>query len=58
MITIRVVDNRGQAVPSADVHISWGSSWTHSRGRTDSRGEVSFDVSAGSGKILVNGKVI
>ena len=58
MVTIRVVNSRGQAVSGADVHISWGSGWTHSNGRTDSRGEVSFDVSSGSGKILVNGSQV
>jgi len=57
MITIRVIDNRGQTVSGADVHISWPG-WTHSRGRTDGRGEVSFDVSSGNGKILVNGQSV
>lgn len=56
MVTVRVVNQRGDAVASADVHISWSGSWTHSRGRTNSSGEVSFDVSPGSGEILVDGQ--
>ena len=56
MVTIRVVDRNGRGVPSAEVHISWSGSWTHSRGRTNCNGEVSFDVSPGTGKILVDGR--
>ncbi len=61
MITIRVVDSSGYGVSGADVHISWGGSFfdsTHSSGRTDGSGNVSFNVSPGSGTILVNGKQV
>ena len=58
MIKVRVVDGRGRGVSGADVHISWSGSWTHSRGRTNSNGEVSFDVSPGSGEILVDGRKV
>ncbi len=56
MVTVRVVNRFGDGVAGAEVHISWRGSWTHSRGRTNSRGEVSFDVSSGSGEILVDGR--
>ena len=58
MIRVRVVDRNGRGVSSADVHISWSGSWTHSRGRTNRNGEVSFDVSPGSGEILVDGRKV
>ena len=56
MVTVRVINRNGDGVSGADVHISWSGSWTHSSGRTNSRGEVSFDVSSGSGEILVDGQ--
>jgi hypothetical protein len=50
MVTVEVTNANGR---SCEVHISWG--WTHSSGRTDSNGRVSFDVSPGRGTILVDG---
>jgi hypothetical protein len=57
MITIEVVDSRGRPVSGADVQISWRS-WTHSTGRTDSRGRVSWNVSSGSGTVYVDGRKV
>lgn len=57
MITVRVVDYNGRAVSGAEVQISWRG-YTHSRGRTDSSGRISPDVSPGSGTIYVEGKEI
>ncbi len=54
MITV-IVENAGGR--SCEVHISWGM-FTHSSGRTDSNGHISFDVSPGSGTILVDGKEV
>ena len=54
MITIEVTNANGR---TCEVHISWGS-FTHSSGRTDSNGRVTFDVSPGSGTILVDGKEV
>lgn len=51
MITVEVTNANGR---TCEVHISWGS-FTHSRGLTDSNGRVSFDVSSGTGTILVDG---
>ncbi|GAB1422695.1 hypothetical protein MASR2M15_29340 [Anaerolineales bacterium] len=53
MITIEVINANGR---SREVHISWG--LTHSRGITDSNGRISFDVSGGTGTILVDGKKV
>jgi|CXWK01.1.fsa_nt_gi hypothetical protein len=53
MVTVEVTNANGR---TCEVHISWG--MTHSRGLTDSRGRISFDVSPGSGKILVDGKEV
>ena len=55
MITIRVVDSKGNSISGADVQITWRG-YTHSTGRTDSSGKVSWDVSSGSGVIYVNGQ--
>lgn len=57
MITVRVVDYNGRAVSGAEVQISWRG-YTHSRGRTDSSGRISWDVSSGSGTIYVEGKEV
>lgn len=57
MITIRVVDQRGNAVAGADVQISWRG-YTNSTGRTDSSGNLAWDVSSGSGTIYVDGKEV
>lgn len=54
MITIEVTNANGRA---CEVHISWGS-FTHSRGLTDSNGRIQFNVSSGSGTILVNGQKV
>lgn len=54
MITIRVVDSNRRGVSGADVRISWRG-YTHSNGRTNSSGSVSWDVSSGSGTIYVDG---
>lgn len=54
MVTIEVSNANGRA---CEVHISW-SSFTHSRGRTDSNGHISFDVSSGQGTILVDGNEV
>jgi len=53
MVTVEVTNANGR---TCEVHISWG--WTHSRGNTDSNGKVSFDVSPGTGTILVDGKEV
>lgn len=54
MITVQVVDYHGRTVSGAEVHISWRG-YTHSRGRTDHSGRISWDVSSGSGTIYVEG---
>jgi hypothetical protein len=51
MITVYVANANGR---TCEVHISWG--WTHSNGRTDSSGRVSFDVLPGEGTISVDGR--
>lgn len=56
MVTVRVMDRSGRPVSGADVYVSWG--LEHSSGRTNSSGTVSWDVSGGSGKILVNGREV
>ncbi|MBX7251626.1 MAG: hypothetical protein K1X50_06545 [Candidatus Promineofilum sp.] len=53
MITVEVTNANGR---TCEVHISWG--MTHSRGLTDSRGRISFDVSPGTGTILVDGREV
>ena len=53
MISIEVIGRDGRGLANADVQISW-SNWTHSTGRTDRNGYVSWDVSSGSGTIYVN----
>jgi len=57
MITVEVVGNDGRPLNNADVQISWRG-WTHSKGRTNSSGRVSWDVSSGSGTIYVNGRQV
>ncbi|MBX3056699.1 MAG: hypothetical protein KF770_09530 [Anaerolineae bacterium] len=54
MITVKVLGNDGRPVNGADVRISWRE-YTHSTGRTNSSGQVSWDVSPGSGTIYVDG---
>lgn len=54
MVTIEVSNANGR---TCEVHISW-SSFTHSRGMTDSKGRISFNVSSGQGTILVDGKEV
>lgn len=54
MITVEVSNANGR---TCEVHISW-SSYTHSRGMTDSNGRVRFDVSSGKGTISVDGKEV
>ncbi|MBN2469639.1 MAG: hypothetical protein JXN59_02850 [Anaerolineae bacterium] len=54
MITVEVVGSDGRAAAGVEVMINWDG-YTHSRGRTDSAGRVSWDVSSGSGKIYVEG---
>lgn len=54
MITVQVVNSNGNPVSSADVQISWRE-YTHSMGRTDSSGSVSWNVSNGNGTIYVDG---
>lgn len=53
MVTVEVTNANGR---TCEVHISWG--MTHSRGLTDSRGRVSFNVSPGTGTILVDGREV
>jgi hypothetical protein len=53
MIVIQVTGTNGRPV---DVQISWG--WSHSTGKTDSNGKVSFDVSDGTGTLYVDGKEV
>lgn len=57
MIVVRVVGQDGRGVSGADVQISWRG-YTHSTGRTNSAGEVSWDVSSGSGTIYVDGQKV
>jgi hypothetical protein len=57
MISIKVVDSSGNSISGADVQISWRG-YTHSTGRTDSSGRISWDVSSGSGTIYVEGKEV
>ena len=57
MITVQVVGNDGRGVAGADVQISWRG-YTHSTGRTNSSGQVSWDVSTGSGTIYVDGRQV
>lgn len=53
MITVEVTNANGR---SCVVHISWGG--THSRGNTDRNGRVTFEVSPGTGTILVDGREV
>jgi hypothetical protein len=53
MVTIHVVNANGK---SCEVQITWG--MTHSRGRTDNNGIISFDVSSGRGTIYVDGREV
>lgn len=53
MVTIQVINANGR---SCEVQITWG--MTHSRGRTDNNGVISFDVSPGRGTIYVDGKEV
>lgn len=57
MITVKVVGTDGRGVSGADVQISWRG-YTHSTGRTNSSGVVSWDVSSGSGTIYVDGRKV
>lgn len=54
MVTVHVVNSNGKPVAKADVQISWRES-THSTGRTDNSGSVSWNVSNGSGTIYLDG---
>ena len=54
MVTVQVIGNDRRGVSGADVHITWRG-YTHSTGRTNSSGSVSWDVSSGSGTIYVDG---
>jgi hypothetical protein len=54
MVTIQVNGTSGRPV---DVQISWRG-YTHSTGKTDSNGKVSFDVSDGTGTLYVDGKEV
>jgi len=55
MVTIEVIGRDGRGMAGAEVQISW-SSWTHSTGRTDRNGRISWDVSGGSGTVYVEGR--
>jgi hypothetical protein len=57
MVTIEVVGRDGRPMSGAAVQISW-SGWTHSNGRTDSAGRVTWDVSSGSGTVYVEGRKV
>lgn len=57
MVTIQVVGNDGRGAPNVDVQITWRG-YTHSTGRTDSSGRISWDVSTGSGTVYVNNKQV
>lgn len=57
MIIVQVVNHNGHPVSGAEVQISWRG-YTHSRGRTDSSGRISWNVSSGSGTIYVEGKEV
>jgi len=57
MITVQVIGGNGRGVSGADVQITWRG-FTHSKGRTNSSGQVSWDVSSGSGTIYVNGNQV
>ncbi|MEM7539896.1 MAG: hypothetical protein AAF639_47520, partial [Chloroflexota bacterium] len=58
MVAIQVFTSFGESIPDADVYISWSDGLTHSQGKTDSRGVVSFNVPPGSGEIFVNGRIV
>jgi hypothetical protein len=54
MITIRIVDSKGNGVSGADVRITWG--MTTSSSRTDWSGYAQIDTdSRGYGRLYVNG---
>ena len=55
MVTIQVIGKDGRSLSGADVQISWRG-FTHSTGRTDSSGRVSWNVSTGTGTVYVNGR--
>ncbi|MCB0024785.1 MAG: hypothetical protein KDD91_17240 [Caldilinea sp.] len=57
MVTIEVVGRDGRGITGADVQISW-SNWTHSTGRTDRNGRVSWNVSGGAGTVYVEGSKV
>ena len=54
MVTVVVLDRHGSPVNYARVHISWG--WTYSSGHTGWDGAVHFDVSPGSGNLIIDGR--
>lgn len=54
MIAVQVIGSDGRKVAGADVRISW-QGYTHSTGRTNSSGSVSWNVSSGSGTVYVDG---
>lgn len=55
MITVEVIGRDGRPLANADVQITWRG-YTHSTGRTNSSGRISWDVSGGRGTIYVNGR--
>lgn len=54
MIAVQVIGSDGRKIAGADVRISWRG-YTHSTGRTNNSGLVSWNVSSGSGTIYVDG---
>jgi hypothetical protein len=57
MVTIEVIGRDGCVLADAEVQISW-SSWTHSTGRTDRNGRISWDVSGGNGTVYVENRKV
>jgi len=57
MITVQAVGKDGRGVAGVNVQISWRG-YTHSTGRTNSSGQVSWDVSSGTGTIYVDSKKV
>jgi hypothetical protein len=57
MVTIEVIGRDGRGLAGAAVQISWNN-WTHSTGRTNHSGRVSWDVSGGSGTVYVESREV
>lgn len=53
MITIRIIDRRGQPVSGVRVHIAWD--YTFNEGYTNFLGIVQFNNSGGTGNLYIDG---